>query len=130
MSIDALNPLTRMLGNAFDRLDQDNNGGLDRSDFHSMYELLKPGIAVDVAGKPQFTENDEFQRMDHNADGQVSKEELQTTGVLMPATLTDDSLTAMIAYLHQLDTLSAKTAAAQLATAGESTSSAPVPGVL
>jgi len=97
-----------MLGNAFDKLDQDRSGGLDRSEFKAMYEVLKPGLAEDEDGKKTVSQSEEFSKMDHNSDGQVSKDEMQTTGVLMPADLTDDSLTSMIKYLNLLNTVTSK----------------------
>lgn len=113
-TISTANPLANMLGNAFNKLDQDQSEGLDRTEFRNLYEILKPGIASDKDGKLLVSEGEEFKRMDHNADGQVSSTEMQTTGVLMPARLTDDLLNAMIEYLKLLDTFSAKSAASIL----------------
>jgi Ca2+-binding EF-hand superfamily protein len=113
-TINASNPLANMLNNTFDKLDQDQSASLDRGEFKSLYEVLKPGIAADKDGKLLIGEDEEFLRMDHNADGQVSRTEMQSTGVLMPAKLTDDSLGSMIEYLKLLDTFSAKSAVALL----------------
>jgi hypothetical protein len=113
-TIGRTDPLASMLGNAFDKLDQDQDKNLDRSEFKALYEMLKPGIAEDRNGVKQFSAEAEFDRMDHNADGRVSKDEMSTTGVLMPADLTDDSLNAMIKYLNALNTVQAKSAASLL----------------
>lgn len=103
-----------MLSNAFNKLDQDQSKGLDRGEFKALYEMLKPGIAADKDGNLLVSEGEEFKRMDHNVDGQVSNTEMQTTGVLMPANLTDDSLSSMIEYLKHLDTFSARSAVSLL----------------
>ena len=113
-AINTSNPLTKMLNNAFSKLDRDHSGSLDKGEFGSLYEILKPGIATDKSGKLLVSEAQEFQRMDHNADGKVSQSELDTTDVLMPASLTDDSLGAMLEHLKLLDTISARAAASLL----------------
>jgi hypothetical protein len=38
--------------------------------------------------------------MDHDRDGMVSQEEMNTPGLLMPADLCDPSLTSMLDYLR------------------------------
>ena len=113
-TINSSNPLKNMLDNTFDKLDQDQNKSLDRSEFKAMYEVLKAGIAVDRKGQPKVSEEAEFARMDHNGDGLISKTEMQTTDVLMPAALTDESLNAMIAHLRLLGTADAANAASLL----------------
>jgi hypothetical protein len=64
---------------------------------------------------------DAFQRMDKNADGAVTQPEMQSTGVLMPASLTDGSLHAMLDYLKQQTSEQAQAAAKILAEGGLST---------
>jgi Ca2+-binding EF-hand superfamily protein len=113
-TIQTFNPLASMLNKSFTQLDQDASKGLDRGEFKAMYEMLKPGLAADKEGRFRVSEDAEFKRMDHNADGQVNRAELLSTDVLMPAELTDDKLTSMIAYLKQLDTFSAREAASRL----------------
>jgi Ca2+-binding EF-hand superfamily protein len=113
-AINTSNPLTKMLNNAFSKLDRDQSGSLNRVEFGSLYEVLKPGIAIDKSGKLLVSEAQEFQRMDHNSEGKVSLRELDTTDVLMPANLTDDSVGAMPQHLKLLDTISAREAASLL----------------
>ena len=105
--------LSGMLSNAFLQLDRDKDRQLDRGEFAAFYEVLRPGIATDREGRPTRSQAQEFQRMDHNGDGRVGHDEMQSTGVLMPAELCDDSLKAMIDYLRRSDTVAA-TAAADL----------------
>lgn len=107
--------LSTMLTNAFQKLDRDQDRQLDRNEFAAFYEVLKPGIAHDKHGKPTVSQAQQFQRMDHDGNGQVSHEEMSTTGVLMPAELTDDSLAAMIDHLKRSASAAATAAAALLA---------------
>jgi Ca2+-binding EF-hand superfamily protein len=114
-TIDSSNPLTSMLASAFDRLDKNGSSSLDRSEFKSLYEMLKPGIADDGSGVKTVSENAEFRKMDRNSDGQVTKDEMQSTDTLMPAALTDESLQSIIKYLGSLNTFAASTPASHLA---------------
>jgi Ca2+-binding EF-hand superfamily protein len=105
------NPLSGMLNNAFAKFDKDGDGKLNGDEFKRFNEILNPGIAVDETGAPTV---DYRERMDHNADGAISQEEMSTTGVLMPATLTDPSLKSMLYYLSLQTDPSAVEAAAIL----------------
>jgi Ca2+-binding EF-hand superfamily protein len=109
------NPLSGMLNNAFAKFDKDGDGKLNGEEFKKFNEILKPGIAVDETGAPTV---DYSERMDHNSDGAISQEEMSTTGVLMPATLTDPSLKSMLNYLSQQTDPLALEAAAILREAG------------
>jgi hypothetical protein len=105
------NPLTAMLNNAFSKFDKDSNGNLDAQEFTSFNEILKPGIAYDKSGKPL---RDMKQDMDHDKNGEISQDEMNSTGVLMPAELSDPSLKSMLNYLTLQDDPLAVQAAALL----------------
>lgn len=107
-------PLSTLLSKAFHQLDQDRDRQLDRAEFAAFYEVLRPGIATDKEGQPTVSQDQQFQRMDHDGNGRVSHDEMQSTGVLMPAELCDDSLAAMIDYLKRSDTVASSAAAALL----------------
>ncbi|MET4492165.1 hypothetical protein [Bradyrhizobium sp. LA7.1] len=112
-STDKTNPLARMLDNAFTKFDRNKDGKLDTTEFKAFNELLKPGIALDETGKPKVDYNS---RMDLDGDHAITREEMHATPVLMPASLSDPSLTAMLTYLHSLqDNPNAAAAAAILA---------------
>ena len=98
-SIDRTNPLANMLSNAFDKFDQDRDGKLNTAEFSSFYEILKPGIGYDANNSMSISCEQYQDRMDHDGDQGVSKDEMLTTTVLMPAELTDESLDAMVQYL-------------------------------
>jgi Ca2+-binding EF-hand superfamily protein len=114
MSIEATgtknNPLGAMLDKAFNKFDQDGDGKLDKSEFASFNEILKPGIAVDADGKPT---TDYSETMDENSDGSITKDEMENTPVL-PAALTSDNFGSMISYLKLQDTPEALEAASIL----------------
>ncbi|VVE18877.1 hypothetical protein PAQ31011_03043 [Pandoraea aquatica] len=112
----AANPLSTLLSTAFTKFDLNKDGKLDASEFSSFYEILKPGIAVDKGGNPTISEQDYFARMDHNGDGGVTRDEMLSTGVLMPADMTNNgSVEALLAFLQKQVTSSAARAAALLA---------------
>nr|WP_210300787.1 EF-hand domain-containing protein [Rhizobium rhizoryzae] len=85
-----------MLNKAFEKLDRDGDGKLNGDEFKTFNELLKPGIAVNKEGKPTV---DYKERMDHDDDGWVSQDEMNSTPLLMPADLCDPSLKSMLDYL-------------------------------
>jgi hypothetical protein len=85
-----------MLNNAFSKFDRNGDGKLNAEEFRSFNEILKPGIAVDDDGRPTI---DYGRAMDRNADKLITRDEMNATGVLMPAKLTDISLEAMFSYL-------------------------------
>jgi Ca2+-binding EF-hand superfamily protein len=95
-SVTSKSPLSAMLGNAFNKYDRNKDGALDSDEFRSFNEILKPGIATDENGKPTI---DYDSVMDHDGDGMVTEDEMQSTGVLMPAYLTDPTLDKMWQYL-------------------------------
>ncbi|HJS14692.1 MAG TPA: EF-hand domain-containing protein [Rheinheimera sp.] len=89
-------PLSRMLNKAFGKMDENKDNQLDQNEFSKFNEILKPGIAQDAKGNPT---TDYWQRMDHDQDGVVTREEMNSTGVLMPSALCGDDMSAMIKYL-------------------------------
>jgi len=98
----AINPLSALLSTAFAKLDCNKDGKLDRAEFNSFYEVLKPGTACDEEGQLNMTSNDYFKRMDSNRDGTVTEEEVQDSGVLMPSELcSDGSIDMLLQYLQQ-----------------------------
>ncbi len=96
-SIGNSTPLSQMLNNAFAKFDRDGDGKLNSDEFKKFNEILKPSIAVDDSGTPTI---DYGERMDHDGSGMVSQEEMNTTGLLMPADLCDPSLKSMLDYLR------------------------------
>lgn len=108
------NPLASMLDNAFKKFDQNKDGKLNSTEYQSFYEVLRPGIATND-NKPVVGVQESMARIDANADGGVSREEVQNAGVLMPAELTDESLDAMLQHLLEQSTYSAQAAAQILA---------------
>lgn len=98
----AINPLGTLLANAYVKFDRDKDGRLDRGEFQSFHEILKPGIACDEENQPTLTSSDYFKRMDANRDGGVTSEEVLSTGVIMPSALCGDgSIDAMLQFLQQ-----------------------------
>ena len=95
-TINNASPLSQMLNNAFGKFDKDGDGKLNSDEFKTFNEILKPGIATDEQGKPTV---DYSERMDHDSDGLVSQDEMNSTGLLMPADLCDPSLNSMLDYL-------------------------------
>jgi Ca2+-binding EF-hand superfamily protein len=91
------NPLSQMLNNAFTKLDRDGDNKLNADEFADFNQVLMPGLKLDDNGKPTV---DMQARMDHNGDGFVDRDEMNTTGVLMPADMCDPSLGSIINYLH------------------------------
>jgi hypothetical protein len=114
-SVDNNNPLSVMLDNVFSKVDSNKDNKLDADEYKSFYEVLKAGIATNDSGKPYISDDQYFQRMDHDADGGVTREEVQTTGVIMPADLCDVSLDKMIDWLKLQKTTGAQMAAQLLA---------------
>jgi Ca2+-binding EF-hand superfamily protein len=102
------NALSAMLGVAFNKMDRNKDGALDADEFGSFNEVLKPGIATDENGRPSV---DYFSRMDQDADGEVTQQEMHSTGVLMPASLTDPTLGKMWDYLSRKGDAAAQAAA-------------------
>ena len=110
-SIGSSNPLAGMLNNAFSKFDRNGDGKLNAEEFKNFNEILKPGIAVDKDGRPTV---DYSMRMERDGDTMITRDEMNSTGVLMPAKLTDDSLEAMFNYLLSKGDSSALAAAATL----------------
>ena len=107
-AVGSSNPLAGMLNNAFSKFDRNGDGKLNAEEFRSFNEILKPGIAVDKEGRATI---DYSTGMDRDADKMITRDEMNATGVLMPAKLTDDSLEAMFNYLLSKGDPSALTAA-------------------
>jgi Ca2+-binding EF-hand superfamily protein len=88
--------LGQMLDKAFKKFDQNDDGKLDPSEFKKFNEILKPGIGVDENGKPSV---DYSKTMDINSDGYITEDEMNSTTVVMPASLTSNSFGSLISYL-------------------------------
>ncbi len=86
----------RRLPNAFGKFDKDGDGKLNSDEFKAFNEILKPGVATDEQGQPTV---DYSERMDHDDAGLIGQDEMNTTGVLVPADLCDPSLKSMLDYL-------------------------------
>lgn len=110
-SVGSSNSLAGMLNNAFSKFDRNGDGKLNAEEFRNFNEVLKPGIALDKDGRPTV---DYSTAMDRDADTMITRDEMNSTGVLMPAKLTDDSLEAMFNYLLAKADSSALAAAAAL----------------
>jgi Ca2+-binding EF-hand superfamily protein len=110
-TVGSSNPLAGMLNNAFSKFDRNGDGKLNAEEFRNFNEVLKPGIAVDNDGRPTV---DYSTAMDRDADTMITRDEMNATGVLMPAKLTDDSLGAMFNYLLSKADSSALAAATAL----------------
>lgn len=102
------------LDRGFHKIDRNHDGNLDKKEFGPFYEMLKGGIAKEVDGSYQRSEQQEFERLDKNQDGLVSEEEMKGSSFLMRADLCSDTLNPMIEYLFQQKTASAAAAAALL----------------
>ncbi len=89
--------LSQMLNNAFTKFDRDGDDKLNSEEFANFNEVLKPGMKLDDKGNPTVDMN---AKMDHDSDGFVDRGEMGSTGVLMPANLTDSTLKSMLDYLH------------------------------
>jgi Ca2+-binding EF-hand superfamily protein len=100
-----------MLNKAFSKFDRDGDDKLSSEEFRNLNEILKPGIAVDKDDRPTV---DYSKTMDFNSDGLITRDEMNSTGVLMPARLTDESLKMILNYLALKEDPSAIAAAAIL----------------
>ncbi len=105
------NPLTSMLNSAFGKFDRNSDGKINGDELGAFDAMLKPGVPTDGMGRPIFDYSD---RMDRDGDGAVTKEEMSSTTVLMPANLTDTNFSRMISYLQDQDTKEASLAASIL----------------
>jgi Ca2+-binding EF-hand superfamily protein len=105
------NALSSMLDKAFLKFDKNGDGKLDQSEFAGFNEILKPGNALDDNGKPK---TDYSKLMDKNGDGSITQDEMDHTGVLMPASLTSDNFANMVSYLKAEGTTASLDAAALL----------------
>ena len=110
-SVGSSSPLAGMLNNAFSKFDRNGDGKLNAEEFRNFNEILKPGIALDKDGRPTV---DYSTAMDRDADTMITRGEMNSTGVLMPAKLTDDSLRRCSNYLLAKADSSALAAAAAL----------------
>lgn len=117
----SINPLTTLLGTTFRKFDCNKDGKLNRAEFNSFYEILKPGTAYDEEGQLKMTSGDYFKRMDANGDRSVSNKEVLDSGVLMPSELcSDGSIDALLQYLQQQVSETAALAASLLLEPAES----------
>jgi Ca2+-binding EF-hand superfamily protein len=89
--------LSLMLNKAFTKFDRDGDDRLNSEEFANFDEVLKPGLKLDDQGNPTV---DMKAKMDQDGDGFVDRAEMDSTGVLMPANLTDSTLKSMLDYLH------------------------------
>lgn len=113
----SINALGQLLDKAFTKIDRNQDNNLDSGEFRSFYEVLRPGL-VDENNNANVSVNDMFQKMDHNDDGLVSRNEMATTTVAIPAVITpDESLDLMIKYLQEQGTASASLTAKYLSEA-------------
>ncbi|WP_246727206.1 EF-hand domain-containing protein [Rhizobium leguminosarum] len=101
--------LSQMLNNAFTKFDRDGDDRLNSEEFSNFNEVLKPGLKLDDRGIPTVDMN---AKMDPDGDGFIDRAEMGSTGVLMPANLTDSTLKSMLDYLHlQVDPAALQAAA-------------------
>lgn len=101
--------LSQMLNNAFTKFDRDGDDKLNSEEFANFNEVLKPGLKLDESGNPTVDMN---AKMDRDGNGFVDRAEMGSTGVLMPANLTDTTLKSMLDYLHlQIDPAALQAAA-------------------
>ncbi|MFP3547250.1 hypothetical protein SB748_27945 [Rhizobium sp. SIMBA_035] len=101
--------LSQMLDNAFTKFDRDRDDKLNSEEFANFNEVLKPGLKLDDRGNPSVDMN---AKMDHDGNGFVDRVEMGSTGILMPANLTDSTLKSMLDYLHlQVDPAALQAAA-------------------
>lgn len=112
MSTVSTNPLAAMLNSAFDKFDRNGDGKLNSDEFASFNEILKPGTATDALGRPMINYEE---NMDQDGDQSVTKDEMDSTTVLMPASLTDSNFSQMISYLKDQTSKQASLAASMLA---------------
>jgi hypothetical protein len=77
-------PLSQMLNKAFAKFDRDGNNKLTGDELNNFDQILRPGVALDDNGRPTV---DMKQKLDHNGDGDVDLDEMNSTGILMPANM-------------------------------------------
>lgn len=104
-------PLAQMLNNAFTKFDRNGDNKLTGEELENFNQILMPGVAVDDNGRSKV---DMKQRLDHDSDGAVGRDEVNSTGILMPAEMSDPSLTSLLNYLHAKNDPAALQAAAIL----------------
>lgn len=104
-------PLTQMLNKAFTKFDRNGDNKLTGQELENFDQILMPGVVVDDNGRPKV---DMKQRLDHNADGAVERDEMNSTGILMPAEMSDPTLNSLLNYLHARNDPAALQAAAIL----------------
>ncbi|MFC5755662.1 EF-hand domain-containing protein [Rhizobium sp. GCM10022189] len=104
-------PLTQVLNKVFTKFDRNGDNKLTGQELENFDQILMPGVAVDDNGRPKV---DMKQRLDHDANGAVGRDEMHSTGILMPAEMTDPSLTSLLNYLHAKNDPAALQAAAIL----------------
>ncbi|MDX0684421.1 hypothetical protein GOD51_20930 [Sinorhizobium medicae] len=89
-------PLSQMLNKAFAKFDRDGNNKLSGDELNNFDQILRPGVALDDNGRPTV---DMKQKLDHNGDGAVDLDEMNSTGILMPANMCDTDFSSLLGYL-------------------------------
>jgi len=79
-------PLSQMLNKAFAKFDRDGDSKLTGDELNNFDQILKPGVALDDNGRAAV---DMKQKLDYNGDGAVDLDEMNSTGILMPASMCD-----------------------------------------
>ncbi|TDK39251.1 hypothetical protein E2F50_03770 [Rhizobium deserti] len=110
------NPLTSMLNGAFGKFDRNGDGKINGDEVSAFDEMLRPGVPTDGMGRPKFNYSD---RMDQDGDSAVTREEMSSATVLMPANLTDTNFSRMVSYLQDQNTKEAFLAASILMDNGD-----------
>ncbi|MDX0425086.1 EF-hand domain-containing protein [Sinorhizobium medicae] len=90
-------PLSQMLNKAFAKFDRDGNNKLTGDELNNFDQILRPGVALDDNGRPTV---DMKQKLDHNGDGAVDLDEMNSTGILMPANMCDTDFSSLLGYLR------------------------------
>ncbi|WP_434729553.1 EF-hand domain-containing protein [Rhizobium binae] len=90
-------PLSQMLNKAFAKFDRDGDSKLTGDELNNFDQILKPGVALDDHGRATV---DMKQKLDYNGDGAVDLDEMNSTGILMPASMCDTDFSSLLGYLR------------------------------
>jgi len=90
-------PLSQLLNKAFAKFDRDGDSKLTGDELDNFDQILRPGVALDDNGRPTV---DMKQKLDHNGDGAVDLDEMNSTGILMPASMCDSDFSSLLGYLR------------------------------
>jgi Ca2+-binding EF-hand superfamily protein len=96
VSADA-SPLSQLLNKAFAKFDRNGDSKLTGTELDNFDQILRPGVALDDNGGPTV---DMKQKLDHDGDGAVDLDEMNSTGILMPASMCDTDFSSLLGYLH------------------------------